>query len=288
MSVRSIHHQDGFSLLELTITILLFSILVSTLQLNITRRLSQGLEVDQAELAAGQVYRLANAAQHYEIQHSEWPDELMQCAGAHGILEKAKLLKETSLDSPYLDAKGNANQYTTSCTDTSHFSISINTESANQAARLSEKIPGSTAEKAEVRAHYPRAAAIGDSGEYLPLDGSKSPTDTLDFGNQYVFGVKDIATESGQTLLNSVQYVTTANHDDSINKPTCPGDMEPRIFTALNHVRTQSGRPLHGIQLPIEDEGDTWTVKAVVTGSGGNETVGVKDASITVFVKCSY
>ncbi len=280
--------QRGFSLLELAISILLFSMLIGSVQLSFTRRMSQELQLDQAEQAAGQMYRLANAAQHYEIQNGEWPDELMQCVGAWTVLESDGLLNTTGMTSPYQDAQGRVQKYTTACVQPTHFRVSITTESVDHAARLAQKIPTATTVNRRVVVRYPRAAAVGNDGDFLPLDGSARPTDTLDFGNQYVFGVKDILATSGQTLLNSVQHVTTARPGDKITKPACPGQMQPHIFTALNRVQTSSGRPLHAIQLPAEDNGDSWTVDAVVTGSGGDETVSSSDASITVFVKCSY
>ena len=280
--------QRGFSLLELTISILLFSVLIGSVQLSFTRRMAQELEQDQAELAAGQIYRLANAAQHYEILNSEWPDELMQCADAQKILRNASLLSNANMTAPYQDARGRAHAYITTCANTTHFSVSINTESVEHAARLAQKIPTAAITNSRVDVHYPRAAALASEGDYLPLDGSASPTDTLDFGNQYVFGVKDVLASTGQTLLNSVQHVTTAKHGDTIKKPACPSGMQPHIFTALNQVQTSSGRPLHAIQLLAKDNGNSWTVNAVVTGSAGNETVSVRDATITAFVKCSY
>ena len=122
----------------------------------------------------------------------------------------------------------------------------------------------------------------------MPLDGSETPTATWNLGNQYLFGARDVVAETGQTLLNSVQFATTASPGDRIRKPTCPRDMRPRIFTALNQVSSPSGRALHGIQLPVDELADSWRVRAVITASGGEEDAIPGTASITVFVKCSY
>ena len=137
--------------------------------------------------------------------------------------------------------------------------------------------------------HYPKPAdAGGTGGTFMPLDGSASPTATWNLGNQYLFGARDVATETGQTLLNSVQFATVASPGDLIRKPTCLQGMSPRIFTALNQVSAPSGRALHGIQLPVDELADAWRVRAVITGSGGNETATANTTAIAVFVKCSY
>ena len=281
-------HQSGFSLLELTVTLVLFSILAGTLQLSMTRRLTDDIERDRTEQAAGEIYRLANAAQHYAIDEGEWPLEMLLCEGAYGELNTEGLLRGAPEHSPYLDSEGDRTAYALSC-DSNHFTIAVSTENTEQAASLVQKIPGASASGANVTVHYPKPAdGGGGGGEFMPLDGSESPTATWNLGNQYLFGARDVVTETGQTLLNSVQFATVANHGDLIRKPTCPHGMSPRIFTALNQVSTPSGRALHGIQLPVEDLTDAWKVQAVVTGSGGTETTTSDTAAITVFVKCSY
>lgn len=280
--------QSGFSLLELVITLALFSILAGTLQLSVTRRLADDIERDQTEQTAGEIYRLANAAQHYVINESEWPHEMLLCDGAYEELDAHSLLKGTPKHSPYLDAGGDRVEYVLSC-DSSHFAIAVSTENTEQAAGLAQKIPGASAAGNTVTAYYPKPADAGEGGgEFMPLDGSDSPTATWDLGNQYLFGARDVVTETGQTLLNSVQFATAANHGDLIRKPTCPSGMEPRIFTALNRVSAPSGRALHGIQLPVDELADSWRVRAVITGSGGEETATSDTATIAVFVKCSY
>lgn len=280
--------QSGFSLLELTVTLVLFSILAGTLQLGVTRRLTDDLERDRTEQAAGEIYRLANAAQHYAINEGEWPLETLLCEGAYEELDTENLLRGAPKHSPYLDSEGDRTEYVLSC-DSNHFTVAVATESAGQAASLARKIPGASASGSGISAHYPKPAdADGGGGEFMPLDGSASPTATWNLGNQYLFGARDVATETGQTLLNSVQFATAANPGDLIRKPTCPSGMSPRIFTALNRVSTPSGRALHGIQLPVDNLADAWRVRAVITGSGGEETATPDTATIAVFVKCSY
>ena len=281
-------HQSGFSLLELVITLALFSILAGTLQLSATRRLVDDLERDRTEQAAEEIYRLANAAQHYFIHEGKWPLEMLLCQGAYDELNAKGLLKGAPRLSPYLDSEENRTGYVLSC-DSNHFTVVATTENAEQAAALAQKVPGALASGTAVTMHYPRPADMpGTGGAFMPLDGSASPTATWDLGNQYLFGARDVATETGQTLLNSVQFATAANSGDLIRKPTCPGSMTPRIFTALNQVSSPSGRALHGIQLPVDDLTDSWRVRAVITGSGGEESATSDTATIAVFVKCSY
>ncbi len=280
--------QSGFSLLELVITLALFSILAGTLQLSMTRRLADDIERDRTEQAAGEIYRLANAAQHYAINASEWPHEMLLCERAYEELDAHNLLKGAPKHSPYLDTGGDRVEYALSC-DSSHFTVSVAAENAEQAAGLARKIPGASVSGVILSVHYPKPAdAGGGGGEFMPLDGSASPTATWNLGNQYLFGALDVATETGQTLLNSVQFATVADPGDLIRKPTCPGNMTPRIFTALNRVSALSGRALHGIQLPVDELADSWRVRAVITGSGGDESATPDTATITVFVKCSY
>lgn len=280
--------QSGFSLLELAITLALFSILAGTLQLSVTRRLTDDIERDRTEQVAGEIYRLANAAQHYAIDEDEWPLETLLCEGAYEELDAENLLKGAPKHSPYLDSKGNQTEYVLSC-DSDHFTVEVATEDAEQAAGLARKIPGASASGAAITAHYPKPAdAGGGGGEFMPLDGSASPTATWNLGNQYMFGARDVATETGQTLLNSVQFATIADPGDLIRKPTCLPGMEPRIFTALNRVSMPSGRALHGIQLPVDELADSWRVRAVITGSTGDETATSDTATIAAFVKCSY
>ena len=288
-SRSSLHaHQSGFSLLELVITLALFSILAGTLQLSATRRLVDDLERDRTEQAAEEIYRLANAAQHYLINEGGWPLEMLLCQGAYDELNAKGLLKGAPRLSPYLDSVGDRTGYALSC-DSNHFTIAATTENAEQAAALAQKVPGASASGMVVTVHYPRPASPpGTGGAFMPLDGSASPTATWDLGNQYLFGARDVATETGQTLLNSVQFATAASSGDLIRKPTCPGSMTPRIFTALSRVSSPSGRALHGIQLPVDDLTDSWRVRAVITGSGGEESATSDTATIAVFVKCSY
>ena len=280
--------QSGFSLLELTVTLVLFSILAGTLQLGMTRRLIDDIERDRNEQVAGEIYRLANAAQHYAINEGAWPLEILLCEGAYEELDTQNLLKGAPRQSPYLDSEENRTEYGLSC-DSNHFTITVTTENAGQAAGLVQKIPGASASGSGITVHYPKPTAPGnDGGEFMPLDGSATPTATWNLGDQYLFGVRDVVTETGQTLLNSVQFATAANPGDLIRKPTCPNGMNPRIFTALNQVSTPSGRALHGIQLPVDELADAWRVRAVITGSGGEETATSDTATIAVFVKCSY
>lgn len=285
---RPCTHQSGFSLLELVITLALFSILAGTLQLSATRRLVDDLERDRAEQAAEKIYRLANAAQHYFINEGEWPMEMLLCEGAYDELDAQGLLKGAPQLSPYLDSGEDQTGYALSC-DSSHFTIAATTENAEQAAALAQKVPGASASDMVVTVHYPRPVDTpGTEGAFMPLDGSASPTATWNLGNQYLFGARDVATETGQTLLNSVQFATAANPGDLIRKPTCPGSMTPRIFTALSRVSSPSGRALHGVQLPVDELTDSWRVRAVITGSGGEESASSDTATIAVFVKCSY
>ncbi len=280
--------QSGFSLLELAVTLALFSILAGTLQLSVTRRLIDDIERDQTEQAAGEIYRLANAAQHYAINEGKWPLEILLCQGAYEELHAKSLLKGAPKTSPYLDSGGNPTEYALSC-DAGHFTITSTTESTEQATHLARKIPGASASGAVLTVHYPKPTSPGGGGgEFMPLDGSKSPTATWNLGNQYLFGARDVVTETGQTLLNSVQFATVAGPGDLIRKPTCPNGMVPRILTALNRVSTPSGRALHGIQLPVDELSNSWRVQAVITGSGGEETATSDTATIAVFVKCSY
>ena len=281
-------HQAGFSLLELAITLALFSILASTLQLSVTRRLVDDLERDRTEQAAEEIYRLANAAQHYLIEEGEWPLEMLLCQGAYDELEAQGLLKGAPRLSPYLDSGGDRTGYALSC-DSNHFTIVATTENAEQAVALAQKVPGASASGMGVTVHYPRPVDTpGTGGAFMPLDGSASPTATWNLGNQYLFGARDVVTETGQTLLNSVQFATAASPGDLIRKPVCPGGMTPRIFTAINQVSSSSGRALHGIQLPVDELANSWRVRAVVTGSGGEESVSSDTTTILVFAKCSY
>ena len=282
--------QSGFSLLEMTVTLVLFSILAGTLQLSMTRRLTDDIERDRTEQAAGEIYRLANAAQHYAVNEGEWPLEMFRCDRAYGELNAQNLLKGAPKYSPYRDSGGNRTEYALSC-DSDHFTIEVSTENAEQAAGLAQKVPGASVAGFDIAVHYPKptdAGLGGGGGEFMPLDGSASPTATWNLGNQYLFGARDVVTETGQTLLNSVQFATAANPGDLIRKPTCPHGMSPRIFTALNQVSTPSGRALHSIQLPVDELADAWRIRAVITGSGGKETATRNTATIAVFVKCSY
>lgn len=280
--------QAGFSLLELAITLALFSILAGTLQLSITRRLVDDLERDRTEQAAEEIYRLANAAQHYLVNEGEWPLEILLCVKAYDELDAQGLLKGAPRFSPYLDFRGDRAEYVLSC-DSHHFTIVAATENAEQAAALAQKVPGASASGTAVTVHYPRPAGMPDAGgAFMPLDGSASPTATWNLGNQYLFGARDVATETGQTLLNSVQFATAASPGDLIRKPTCPDNMTPRIFTALNQVSSSSGRALHGIQLPVDELANSWRIRAVITGSGGEESASSDTTTIAVFVKCSY
>ena len=281
-------HQSGFSLLELTITLALFSIIAGTLQLSATRHLVDDIHRDRTEQAAGEIYRLANAAQHYVINEGEWPHEMLLCDRAYQELNTHGLLKGAPKFSPYLDSGGNPNRYNLSC-DPHHFTITVATEDAKQAVDLVQKVPGASASGITVAVHYPKPASGGGGGSgFMPLDGSAIPTATWNLGDQYLFDARDVVTTTGQTLLNSMQFATTASPGDLIRKPTCPNGMSPQIFTALNRVLMPSGRALHGIQLPVDDLVDSWRVRAVLTGSNGEETASPSTATIAAFVKCSY
>ena len=291
--------QRGFSLLEVTATLLLFSIMAGSLQLSLTRRQIDRVEQQEFERVADQVHRLAQAAQHFAVRNGGWPNESLRCAQAYRALNAAHLLRGAPEKSPYRDAGGNRTAYALSC-DANHFQVRVTAESAGQAAELARRLPGASAAGSVVTAPYPKPTANPPAppppppptplpdNRFMRLDGGSRPTRTWDMGNQYVFGTRDTLTETGQSLANSVQFATTARPGQSIRKPRCPGGMRPYIFTALNRVSAPSGRGLHGVELPVRDTGSAWVVQAFVHTSAGVETVSSTTTRIAAFVKCSY
>ena len=299
MNARRRRRQRGFSLLEVTATLLLFSIMAGSLQLSLTRRQIDRVEQEEFERVADQVHRLAQAAQHFAVRNGGWPNESLRCAQAYRALQAANLLRGAPEKSPYRDADGNRTAYALSC-DADHFQIRVAAESAEQAAELARRLPGASTAGSVVTAPYPKPTAnppapppppppppIPDN-RFMRLDGGSRPTRTWDMGNQYVFGTRDTLTETGQSLANSVQFATTARPGQSIRKPRCPGGMRPYIFTALNRVSAPSGRGLHGVELPVRDTGSAWVVQAFVHTSAGVEAVSSTTTRIAAFVKCSY
>lgn len=296
---RRRRRQRGFSLLEVTATLLLFSIMAGSLQLSLTRRQIDRVEQEEFERVADQVHRLAQAAQHFAVRNGSWPNESLRCAQAYRALSAANLLRGAPDKSPYRDAGGNRTPYALSC-DANHFQIRVAAETADQAAELARKLPGAAAAGSVVTAPYPKPTASPPAppptpppapvpdNRFMRLDGASRPTRTWDMGNQYVFGTRDVLTETGQALANSVQFATTARPGQSIRKPRCPGGMRPHIFTAVNRVSAPSGRGLHGIELPVRDTGGSWVVQAFVHTSAGVETVSSSTTRIAAFVKCSY
>ena len=291
--------QRGFSLLEVTATLLLFSIMAGSLQLSLTRRQIERVEQEEFERVADQVHRLAQAAQHFAVRNGRWPNENLRCAQAYRALSGANLLRGAPAASPYRGAGGHRTPYALSC-DANHFQVRVTAETADQAAELARKLPGASASGSVVTAPYPKPTANPPAppppppppptptNRFMRLDGGSRPTRTWDMGNQYVFGTRDVLTETGQALANSVQFATTARPGQSIRKPRCPGGMRPHIFTAVNRVSAPSGRGLHGIELPVRDTGSAWVVQAFVHTSAGVETVSSTTTRIAAFVKCSY
>ena len=278
-------HERGFSLMEVTVALLLFSILAGTVQLSMTRRAVEDAERNLLERTAGDFYRIAQAAQHYAVREGAWPGEdNRNCRSAYTTLYNEGLLKGVSSSSDFRSSNNVRQPYRFSC-NASHFSVTVYAESRPQAARLHRMISGSTHSNRRITAHYPKPV---ESGPYMALDGSKVPTGTWNMGNQYMFGVRDVVSATGQTLANSVQFATTAAPGQSIAKPDCPSGMQPRIFTALSQVAAPSGRGIHGIQLPVTDGDDAWTVNVVVHTSLGKETIPTGNARVAAFVKCSY
>ena len=277
--------QSGFSLVELTITMALFSILAGVLQYSMIHRQIKQVNQEQSELAAGEIYRLANAAQLYAMETGMWPNEAGRCRTALSVLQHAGRLKGITKDSPFQADNGDRSPWKFDCTSR-HFTISVDTHNPRQAGIMAVNMPGATYSNTLLYANYPKSA--GGNGNAMPLDGSAQPTDSWNMGDQYLFDARDVATTTGQTLVNSVQYATAAKPGDLIRKPTCPAGMQPRILTALNHVALTSGRALHAIQLPVDELTNAWRVRAVLTGSSGNESVGDRNATIAAFVKCSY
>ena len=284
--------QRGFSLLEVTVALLLLSILAGTVQLSMTRRQVEALEHDRIEHAAGDFYRFAQAAQRHAARTGKWPNEDRSCANALAQLTTAGLLKGVTAASDFLNNQ-EPRPYALSC-DANHFTIGLTTETTLQAARLERKLPGSQRTGTTVNASYPKPLGDGSpgggagSGAYMPLDGSATPTATWNMGNQYMFGVRDVVSATGQTLANSVQFATAATPGQRIVKPDCPRGMQPRIFTALSQVSAPSGRGIHGIQLPVTEDDDAWTVNVVVHTPLGQETIPASRGRIATFVKCSY
>ena len=221
MNARRRRRQRGFSLLEVTATLLLFSIMAGSLQLSLTRRQIDRVEQQEFERVADQVHRLAQAAQHFAVRNGGWPNESLRCAQAYRALQAANLLRGAPEKSPYRDADGNRTAYALSC-DANHFQIRVAAESADQAAELARRLPGASTAGSVVTAPYPKPTANPPApppppppppipnNRFMRLDGGSRPTRTWDMGNQYVFGTRDTLTETGQSLANSVQFATTA------------------------------------------------------------------------------
>ena len=279
--------QRGFSLAELTISVVLFSILAGTLQLSMTRRQLDQVEQDVAEQVAGEIYRLANAAQQYAINEGEWPNETHDCTGAYQLLSN-ELLKGVPATTPYMNSTGTRRFYKLECIAT-HFTIRVQPENAEQADLLAAKIPGSSVDSGEVLASYPKPIGnTGDTGGFMALDGSTQPTGTWKMGNQFLFNIRDIVTSTAQSLLNSVQYASTARPGDMILKPDCPTNMHPVILTALNGVAISPARSIHALHTIARDRGDAWLIDMVVHNGSYDYRAGREQATVSVFVKCSF
>lgn len=103
--------------------------------------------------------------------------------------------------------------------------------------------------------------------------------------NEYIFGRDVLLDDIGRLASQGVYDVTVINGSGWMEKPSCgPFTGEPRIFTAVQGITPNDGRPMHGHEVFVTDGGDRWDIEPrILTNTGWEST---DNANIIAMAKC--
>lgn len=192
--MRGVARQGGFTLLELSIAMMVAALLlVATLpdyRSEINTRLGR--------LTADEMWQLAEAAQLFHADNGAWPDEVNNCAGAFGVLQASGHLPASAQPVSSWD---NATAYVTACPPTGgpgsprNFRVSLNMGGAN--VEWAQQVAGELANGQAsafgvVSTEVPRLAALAGLDALLPRDGSRPMTGNLDMGGNDIVNAGDV------------------------------------------------------------------------------------------------
>lgn len=211
----------GFTLIEMVAVLAISTAIIAMSFPNIVNRNNNRL----AEANIDEINKIIDAAQNYQFQLLQWPDEGNNCANAIAILNGGGYMGNIDATNPF----GNNYQFT--CTP-QRLSIINTAENNDWALTVAGAIPATTTAAAITTTIIPRAGAIPAIVNKLDRDGSGGGmTANLDMNNNSIVSINNVQTNTVQaTNVQTTQINGTnvsnlgapANQVTFFAQNTCP------------------------------------------------------------------
>ncbi len=284
MPMTRLPKQTGFTLIELSIVMMIGTLLASTLASIWASNRSRDIQINNQDVAIGQMQRIAQAAQIFRLENTGlWPDEANLCAGAFTALYIAGRLRGVSNTSPFNTV------YSTSCTTglAGQFFVSVDAATEVAASTMGNALPANTVAGSTVTGIWSVAGAEPAMDALLDLAGTKAMSGPLDMGGNTLINADDVITATGQSLASAVVFKSELLPGESINRPTCPSGMTAEPFVdGFRRTSLPSNGAIHSSDVQITPLANGWRFDPVVVGPSGPEVVTGTHVRFTVSIKC--
>lgn len=306
-------HSHGFTLMEVLVTIVVLSALITTFYLPQIKSDFDAYNKSLIEIIGDEIYRLGAAAQAYIADNAEWPDETHGCVQAIERLASENYLPNFTRasgiarnDSPTLpfDTKGapaRSGHFYTECGEDipgsgvrRHFAVRFVLPDIYQkyAGLLKNLLPQSqrlindTVEAVE--AVFPLPAAIPAFDELLAVSGEREMEGDLLLGGNQIAEADDVYLSTGQSLGSVVTYAGIVRVGTQVRKPDCPAHYTPTITVAPADVSHSSGAPITKVLFDALDTGTAWAIRSRIFASGEGTVAEENHGAVSaaVFVRC--
>ena len=319
LSAIRIKRQDGFTVLELLVTVTLISLLVSIWYVP---RIQSELDEHHrtvARITAEEIFNIGTAAQHFAMDGGGiWPGVADDCTNAVHLLTGSGYLAGIDVYSAFYTGEGEGGlpfavgpgetaeygRYYTQCPEVPagsgrrrHLVIRYALAGARSqyVGMIQSNLPAAVRLSGDaalaVEANVPLPAAVPVVNSMMPLSGERAMTGDLLLGGNQIAGVQDVFLDSGQTLGSAMLFTGIVKPGARVLKPSCPGGYSPSIHVTPVDVSHSSGLPVSKFRVwAVNDNRPTsaapsWLIRSSVWTSAGEER-DHSSVSMSVAVRC--
>ena len=311
--------QNGFTLLEILVSLLLLSLLITSVYAPQIKDEVDDYHQTLARTIAEDIYQIGTAAQGYATNfNGDWPDLSRSCAYAISTLKDDGYLVDANPEqSPMYrsavsenefpfeinqDQSRHIGQYYTACPEFpegsgSHRHIYVRYVLAEvhrkYAAYIQSHLPATNILQNEhsqaIETAIPLPANIPAFDQLLPLSGERAMQGDLDMGGHALENADDVYLNTGQSLGSTLLSSAIVQGGTRVDKPSCPDAYMPSIVVTPVDFSHPSGSPLTKVRVWAEDypSDNQWEVLSEVYTSGSlPQKVENSAVQMAVFIRC--